>query len=87
MSKSLPQKYKVPLSLILRAKKNGSNLPDSKSILSQLRKLSIERITTAECTQKYINTDCDNPLTQYENYDIDTIDDSAPQNIEEKEFS
>lgn len=71
----------------LSAKKMGSNLFVPKSDLTQFRKLQIERITTTGGTPKNITTDSNNPLTQYENYDIDIIDDSALLNIEKNKFS
>lgn len=54
--------------------------------MSWLGKLSFDQFTTGERSSKNISPEIDNPLTHYKNYDIDTIDDSAPLNIEENEF-
>lgn len=81
--KSYLQKYEVPTSFKSSTKKNRSNLHVSTPVLSKLRKLPVNQITTAEGTSKTITTNSDNPPTHHKNYKMNIIDDIAPQKIEE----
>lgn len=86
VSKSHPQKNNTSVSY-MECNEKRKQYSCIKIFLSELRRLPVDLITTVECTLRITTIDSDNSPTQYESYDIDSIENSAQQNIVENKLS